>query len=175
MIFVATAIMGAYVIEAEPYRDPRGSFSRTFCQREFAAHGIALTVVQCNLARTTEAGTVRGLHYQEPPAAECKLVRCAAGAVLDALVDMRPDSPTYRAVYQHRLDAESGAAIYVPSGIAHGYQTLMDDTEFFYMTDQFYEAGLERGVRFCDPALGIRWPLPVTRVTERDRNWPLLD
>lgn len=174
MIFTKLPIDGAFLIELEPRVDARGSFARAFCRREMEAQGISFEVVQCNLARTNQAGVVRGLHYQEPPAEEQKLVRCLSGAVLDALIDMRPGSPTYRAVYHTRLDAENRRALFIPSGIAHGYQVLADATEFFYMTDQFYAPGLERGVRFDDPKLGVPWPLAPRDVADRDRAWPSL-
>lgn len=154
--------------------DSRGSFARAFCKREFAAQGIDLEIAQCNLARTSYAGVIRGLHYQERPAEEKKLVRCLSGAVLDALIDMRPESPTYRAVFSVRLDPENRKALFIPAGVAHGYQTLADNTEFFYMTDQFYSPSVERGVRYDDPRLGVEWPLPARDVTSRDREWPFL-
>ena len=174
MLFTVTPIAGALLIDLEPRNDSRGSFARAFCKREFAAQGIDLEIAQCNLARTSHAGVIRGLHYQEKPAEEKKLVRCLSGAVLDALIDMRPDSPTYREVFSVRLDPENRKALFIPAGVAHGYQTLADNTEFFYMTDQFYSPSVERGVRFDDPRLGIQWPLPARDVTSRDREWPLL-
>lgn len=174
MIFTRLPIAGAFLIELEPRGDARGSFARAYCKREFEAQGISFDVVQSNLARTHHAGVVRGLHYQEPPADEQKLVRCLSGGVLDGLIDMRPDSPSYRTVYSTRLDAENRRALFVPSGVAHGYQVLLDGTEFFYMTDQYYAPGQERGVRFDDPKLGIDWPLPPRDVADRDRQWPLL-
>jgi dTDP-4-dehydrorhamnose 3,5-epimerase len=174
MIFTPIPISGAFLVQLEPRGDARGSFARAFCRREFEAQSIQFEVVQCNLARTHQAGVVRGLHYQEPPAEEQKLVRCLAGAVLDGLIDMRPGSPTYRSVYSTRLDTENRHALFIPSGVAHGYQVLADNTEFFYMTDQFYAPGQERGVRFDDPKLGIAWPLPARDVADRDRQWPLL-
>jgi len=174
MIFTRLPIAGAFLVELEPRGDARGSFARAYCKREFEAQGISFDVVQGNLARTHHAGVVRGLHYQEPPADEQKLVRCLSGGVLDGLIDMRPDSPTYRKVYSTRLDAQNRRALFVPSGVAHGYQVLLDGTEFFYMTDQYYAPGQERGVRFDDPKLGIEWPLPPRDVADRDRQWPLL-
>jgi dTDP-4-dehydrorhamnose 3,5-epimerase len=174
MKFIPIPIAGAFLIELEPRADARGSFARAFCRREFEAQGVSFEVVQCNLARTHQAGVVRGLHYQEPPAEEQKLVRCIAGAVLDGLIDMRPDSPTYHGVYSTRLDADNRRALFIPSGVAHGYQVLADGTEFFYMTDQFYAPGHERGVRFDDPKLAIPWPLPPRDIADRDRQWPLL-
>ena len=175
MIFTPTPIAGAFLIELEPRVDSRGSFARAFCKREFAAAGIQdFDIAQCNLARTSQAGIVRGLHYQEYPAEERKLVRCLRGAVLDAIIDMRVDSPSYRAVYTVQLDAENRNALFIPGGVAHGYQVLKDETEFFYMTDQYYSPGLEKGVRFNDPKLGVRWPLAPRDVTDRDQSWPLL-
>lgn len=174
MIFTKLPIAGAFLIELEPRADARGSFARAFCRREMSEQGISFEVVQCNLARTHHAGVVRGLHFQEPPAEEQKLVRCVAGGVIDALVDMRPASTSYRKVYWTRLDAENRNALFIPSGVAHGYQTIADGTEFFYMTDQFYSPGHEKGVRFSDPFLGIPWPLPPRDVAARDLEWPLL-
>lgn len=175
MIFTKIPIAGAFLVDLEPRVDERGSFARAFCQREFAAQGITFQIAQCNLAHTNHAGVVRGLHYQEKPAEEQKLVRCIAGAVFDVIVDMRPESSTYRAVYSVRLDAQSRQALFIPGGVAHGYQSLTGATEFLYMTDQFYAPGLEKGVRFSDPALGVMWPLEPRDVTERDSNWALLD
>lgn len=173
MIFLPTTIAGAWLVELEPRRDERGSFARAFCRREFEARGIRFDLAQANLAQTHEAGTVRGLHYQEEPAAEQKLVRCISGAVLDVIVDLRPDSPTLRQVFQTRLDPVSRLALFIPGGVAHGYQTLEPHTEFFYMTDQFYAPGLEKGIRHDDPVVGITWPLPPRNITPRDEGWPL--
>lgn len=169
MIFTPTPIAGAFVVALEPRVDARGSFARAYCEREFADAGIRFRVLQANLAVTAQAGTVRGLHYQ--PDQEAKLVRCVRGAVLDALVDARPASPTYLTAFWHRLDADKREALFVPAGVAHGYQTLVDDTEFMYLTDQFYVPGQERGVRFDDPRAAIPWPLPPRNVAERDRQW----
>lgn len=174
MIFKSTTIAGAFVIELEPKEDDRGSFARSFCRREFAAQGIEFSVAQCNLARSFRSGIVRGLHYQEPPAAERKLVRCVAGEVFDVIVDMRPDSSTYRAVFHLLLNPVNRSSLFIPAGVAHGYQVLADNTEFLYMTDEFYSPGHEKGVRYSDPYLSIPWPLPVRQVTDRDQAWPLL-
>lgn len=174
MLFTPTAIEGAWVVDLEPREDSRGSFARAFCQREFAARGIAFDVRQANLAFTNMAGVVRGLHYQEEPHLEQKLVRCIAGAVHDVIIDMRTGSPTFRHVHQMRLDAGRRQALFVPGGVAHGYQALEDGTEFMYMTDCFYAPGLERGVRYDDPLLGATWPLTPRDVAERDHAWPLL-
>lgn len=174
MIFTPTPIAGAYLIDLEPRIDHRGSFARAFCRQEFVAAGIEFDILQCNLAHTNRAGVVRGLHFQEKPSEDKKLVRCVAGAVFDALVDMRPDSSTYHRVYWVKLDAVTRQALYVPGGVAHGYQALADHTEFLYMTDQYYVPGLEKGVRFDDPAIAIPWPLPPIDVVARDLAWPLL-
>jgi dTDP-4-dehydrorhamnose 3,5-epimerase len=162
------------VVELEPRADDRGSFARAFCKREFAEAGIDFEVVQCNLACTRRAGTVRGLHFQEPPDDDSKLVRCLAGRVFDVIVDMRASSPTFRMVFNLTLNPFDRLALFVPGGVAHGYQALDDDTEFMYMTNRYYQAGLERGVRYSDPAIAVDWPLPPDHVAERDRNWPLL-
>jgi dTDP-4-dehydrorhamnose 3,5-epimerase len=174
MIFTPTPIPGAFLVDLEPRADSRGTFARAFCRKEFAAAGIEMEIVQSNLARTTHAGVVRGLHYQRPPGQEKKLVRCIAGAMFDALVDMRPDSPAYRRSWWVRLDQVAGQALFIPGGVAHGYQALVDDTEALYLTDQYYMPGLETGVRFDDPAFAIPWPLPARDVTSRDLDWPLL-
>lgn len=175
MKFTETAVAGAFLIELEPVNDDRGSFARAFCKRELEEQGVSFNIVQCNLAHTQRAGILRGLHYVTDPDREAKLVRCVAGAVYDAIVDMRPDSKTYRCSYGIRLDAKNRLALYIPGGVAHGYQALEDATEFLYMTDEYYTGGVEQGVRFDDPKLGISWPLTPQEVTERDRAWPLLD
>lgn len=172
MTFTETPIAGAFLVALDARVDPRGSFARAYCKREFAEAGIEFEVLQANLAVTAFAGTVRGLHYQ--PGQEAKLVRCLRGAVFDAVVDTRPDSPTYLTAFWHRLDAERRQALFVPAGVAHGYQALADDTEFMYLTDQIYVPGREQGVRFDDPTAGIPWPLPARNVADRDRQWPLL-
>lgn len=174
MIFTPTSIAGAFLVDLELREDQRGSFARAFCKREFAQAGIDFDIVQCNLAQTLKAGVVRGLHYQEPPAEERKLVRCIAGAIFDALVDVRPSSPTHRAVFHVRLDPVRRQALFVPAGVAHGYQSLEDKSEVLYMTDQYYAPGVERGVRYSDPRTAIPWPLPARDVAERDQQWPLL-
>jgi dTDP-4-dehydrorhamnose 3,5-epimerase len=174
VIFEPLPIGGAFLIRLEPREDARGSFSRAFCQREMAAAGLDITIAQANLVRTHQAGVVRGVHYQTDPAPERKIVRCLRGAVFDVIVDMRTDSATFRKVVTQRLDDVNRLALFIPAGVAHGYQTLVPETDFFYMTDQFYAAGLEIGVRYSDPALGIDWPLPARDVAVRDETWPLL-
>lgn len=174
MKFRPTPIAGAWVIDPEPHRDERGSFARVFCRREFEEVGIRFEVAQSNLARNLWAGQVRGLHYVDAPEQEQKLVRCVSGAVLDVIVDMRPESPTLHACFWTRLDPDNGHGLFIPSGVAHGYQALEDRTDFMYLTDHFYRPGIEKGVRYNDPKLGIPWPLPPRGVTERDGMWPLI-
>ncbi|MEJ2483214.1 MAG: dTDP-4-dehydrorhamnose 3,5-epimerase family protein, partial [Gemmatimonadota bacterium] len=152
VIFTPAPIDGAFLVELEPIADHRGSFARAFCQREFADAGLSFEVVQSNLARSTNAGVVRGLHYQRSPADERKFVRCIAGSVFDAIVDMRPGSPTHLRAWWVELDAIDRRALLIPAGVAHGYQSLTDGAEILYMTDQFYAPELETGVRFDDPA-----------------------
>lgn len=173
MIFRETALRGAFVIEVEPLEDERGGFARTFCQREFAAHGLRPQVAQCNLSFNHKAGTLRGMHYQLAPAAETKLVRCTRGAILDVIVDLRPGSPTYLQHVTAELSEDNRRALYVPELFAHGYQTLTDGAEVSYQVGEFYTPGSERGLRHDDPRLGIVWPLPVSVISDKDAAWPL--
>ncbi len=174
MIFTPVPVDGAFLVDLEPIEDHRGSFARAFCQREFEAAGLTFEVVQSNLARSTRAGVVRGLHYQRSPADEQKFVRCISGSVFDAIVDMRPDSPTHLQPWWVELDAIDRRALLIPAGVAHGYQSLTAGAEILYMTDHVYAPEHETGVRFDDPAFAIPWPLPARDLTDRDRNWPLL-
>ncbi len=172
MIFHETGIPGAWVIELERREDDRGFFARTYCAEEFAAHGLKPTVVQANMSYNHVAGTLRGMHYQLPPAAETKLVRCTAGAIHDVIVDLREDSPTYLKHFAIDLTAENRLALYVPEMFAHGFITLTDGAEVAYQVGEFYTPGYERGIRYDDPALGIDWPRPVAVISEKDRSWP---
>lgn len=174
MIFTETPLAGAWVIELERHGDDRGFFARTFCAREFAEHGLVTTFVQGNTSLSATPGTLRGLHYQQSPAAETKLMRCVQGAMWDVIVDLRPGSHTYLQGFGIELDAVNGRALYVPKGFAHGFQTLQSDTVAFYMVDEFYTPNAEDGVRFDDPALGLNWPLAVTEISDKDRAWPLI-
>lgn len=174
MQFSELPIAGAYLVEQVPHRDTRGTFARAFCQRELADVGVDFTIRQANTAISTRAGTVRGLHVQVPPHHEQKLVRCLRGALVDVLVDLRPESRTYRRVVQVELSGGDGRAVLVPARCAHGYQSLVDDTELLYLVSQFHSSQAERGVRFDDPALAITWPLPVRSVSGKDATWPLL-
>jgi dTDP-4-dehydrorhamnose 3,5-epimerase len=175
MIFTETALSGALIVDLQPRGDDRGFFARTFCQREFETHGLKPLVAQANLSFNRHKGTVRGLHFQFPPAAETKYVRCTRGAILDVIVDLRPESPTYLRHLAVELSADNRRGLYVPERFAHGYQVLEDDTETTYQVGEFYSPAAESGLRYSDPRLGIRWPLPVADMSEKDRVWPLLD
>lgn len=172
MKFVETAVRDSFVIEADRFEDPRGFFARTFDETEFRAHGLCDRFVNSSLAWNHVAGTVRGLHFQRPPHGETKLVRCTAGAILDVCVDLRPDSPSYLRHAAVELSAANYRALYVPEGCAHGYQTLTDGAEVLYLISAPYAPDSAGGARFDDPAFGIRWPLPVTRINDRDRTYP---
>jgi len=172
--FVETPLAGAFVIAPEPIEDERGFFARAYCADEFAAHGLEHGFVQCNISFNRRAGTLRGMHFQAEPHGEAKLVRCTAGALFDVIVDLRTDSPTRLRWFGTRLDAQSRAMLFVPRGFAHGFQTLTDDTEVFYQMSTRHEAAAARGLRWDDPALGIRWPLPDPILSPRDRTYPLL-
>jgi dTDP-4-dehydrorhamnose 3,5-epimerase len=173
MKFVETNIVGAKLIHPNPRVDVRGRFMRAWCARELAEAGLIFTPVQANMGFSLRKGTVRGMHFQEAPDLEAKLVRCTRGAMYDVVLDLRPDSRSYREWFGVELSAENGRMLFLPEGCAHGYQTLEECTEMFYMTSAFYNAGAARGVRFDDPAFAIRWPVDVTMVSEQDRNWPL--
>jgi dTDP-4-dehydrorhamnose 3,5-epimerase len=172
MKFIPAGVAGAFIVEPEPHVDDRGAFSRIYCAREFAEHGLEPAVVQASTATTRRRGTVRGMHYQVAPALETKYVRCTRGAIFDQIVDLRPDSPTYLQSAGVELSADNGRGLFVPAMCAHGYQSLTDDNEVSYLMSQFYAPDLQRGVRFDDPAFGLRWPLPVTVVSAKDRSWP---
>jgi dTDP-4-dehydrorhamnose 3,5-epimerase len=175
MHFSETPLCGAFVIGLEERRDHRGFFARAFCSREFNDHGINNRVVQANVSHNFRAGTLRGMHYQIPPAAETKFLRCTRGAIYDVIVDLRADSPTRGQHFGVELSAVNRSALFVPEGFAHGFITLEDDSEVFYLVSEFYAPDCERGLRFDDPALGIAWPRPVVEVSDKDRSWPLLD
>jgi dTDP-4-dehydrorhamnose 3,5-epimerase len=172
MIFTSTAIQGAYLIDLEKKGDSRGFFARAWCRREFEAHGLNPTVVQSNLSYTAEPGTVRGLHYQHPPHSEAKLVRCIRGAIFDAAVDLRSDSPTFKKWAGAELSAANYRMLFIPEGCAHGYLTLQPDTEVFYQVSAFYAPEAEAGVRWNDPAFGIEWPIEPRIVLPRDSSYP---
>jgi dTDP-4-dehydrorhamnose 3,5-epimerase len=175
MIFRSTPLAGAYVVEQEPRADERGFFARAFCAREFADAGLESSFVQANNTLTLWQGTVRGFHYQLPPAAEVKLVRCIAGAVFDVIVDIRPDSATYKKSFGARLDWKNRHMMYVPHGCAHGFISLTDDAELSYMVSAFYDPKQERGLRHDDPAFDVNWPVAVTGISAKDSIWPDFD
>jgi len=173
VIFNETPIPGAYLIELEELRDERGWFARSFDIDEFERRGLEAAVVQSNVSYNESAGTVRGMHYQVAPATEAKLIRCIRGAIYDAVVDMRPESPSYGSHIGVELTAENRRALYVPEMCAVGYQTLTDGAEVLYQLSGFYAPECERGVRYDDPAFGISWPLPVTVLSQKDASWSL--
>ncbi len=175
MRFVDTQIGGVTVVEPTPHGDERGRFMRAWCAKEFADHGLNFVPVQANMGFSVKKGTLRGMHFQVEPALEAKLVRCTRGSMFDVALDLRPDSPTYLKWFGVELSADNARMLYVPEGCGHGYQTLEDNTEMHYMTSAYYTASAVRGVRFDDPAFGIRWPLPVTVVSEQDRKWSLVE
>jgi len=175
MHFTQCEVAGAWVIDPAPHEDFRGYFYRAWCRDEFVSHGIDFTPLQANMIHSTRKGTIRGLHYQLAPALEAKLVRCTAGSVFDVVVDLRPQSPTYRKWYGTELTARNGRMLLVPEGCAHGALSTEDGTDIYYMASAIYAPRHARGVRYDDPALDIRWPVPVTVVSPQDHEWPLLD
>jgi dTDP-4-dehydrorhamnose 3,5-epimerase len=175
MIFTETKLKGAFIIDLEPRADDRGFFARAFCQREFEAHGLKPTIAQANIGFNKRKGTLRGMHFQFPPAAETKLVRASRGAVLDIIIDLRPESATYLQHIAVELSADNHRGIYIPERFAHGYQALEDDTETTYHVGEFYTPGSEGGLLYDDPRLGLSWPLPVTTMSDKDRQWKPLD
>jgi dTDP-4-dehydrorhamnose 3,5-epimerase len=175
MKFNTTEISGLYIVEVEPINDIRGSFARAYCKREFEKIGIASEFVQINHSYNVSAGTLRGLHYQVPPHADAKLIQCVQGSIFDVVVDIRTDSPTYLQSYQIELSANNRLSIYVPVGCAHGFQTLENETLIVYHHTEFYSPGFEAGIRFDDPVLSLQWPLKIINMSERDKNFHLID
>jgi dTDP-4-dehydrorhamnose 3,5-epimerase len=171
MIFTETKLKGAFIIDLERRDDDRGFFARAFCQHEFAAHGLKPVIAQANIGFNKKKGTLRGMHFQYPPAAETKLVRASRGAVLDIIVDLRPESPTFLQHITVELSADNHRGIYIPERFAHGYQALEDNTETTYQVGEFYTPGSEGGLLYDDPRLGLSWPLPVSVMSEKDRQW----
>ena len=167
-------LQGAYLIEMEPHLDERGSFARQFCLKELAAHGIDFNIKQCNISQNYKKGTLRGMHYQKEPYPEIKMVSCLQGAVYDVLVDLRKDSPTYLKWIANELSVKNGKMLYIPAGIAHGFQTLEDNTIVYYQLGEFFMPDYYSGVRFDDPAFNIKWPECNNRIiNERDKNYAL--
>lgn len=170
MIFTETKLAGAYIVDIVPQRDNRGFFARVFCDDEFSAHGLEFSIVQASTSFNAERGTLRGLHFQYPPAAEAKYVRCMRGAVLDVIVDLRPESETYLEHVAIELSAASGRGLYIPERFAHGFMTLLDDTEVSYFIGNVYTPAAQGVLKFDDPHLRIDWPLPVCVISDRDRQ-----
>lgn len=175
MLFSECSVAGARIIDPDPRIDERGRFMRAWCAREFANAGVDFVPLQANMGLSKRQGTMRGLHYQVAPALEAKLVRCTAGAIFDVVVDARPESPTYLRWHGETLTADNGRMLYVPEGCAHGCVSLEDDTEIYYLTSAFYAPESVRGIRFDDPAVGIRWPVEITEVSAQDQKWPPAD
>ena len=172
MIFEAVGVVGAWLLRLERLADERGFFGRTWSAEEFGDRGLASVLSQASLSFNTHAGTLRGMHLQAAPKEEAKVVRCVRGAIYDVVLDLRPGSPTYKRWDARELTADNRLSLYVPEGVAHGFQTLNDATEVLYLISQPYDAALARGVRWNDPAFGIEWPLPVGTMSERDRGYP---
>ena len=172
MIFTEAGLKGAFLVDLERREDDRGFFARSWCQKEFAAHGLNPALVQCNVSFNCRKGTLRGMHYQTVPFEEAKLVRCTAGAIYDVVIDLRPGSATYKQHVGEVLSAANHRMLYVPEGFAHGFQTLEDNTEVFYQMSQFHSPEHARGVRYDDPAFGIRWMIGERVMADRDRNYP---
>jgi dTDP-4-dehydrorhamnose 3,5-epimerase len=172
MLFHETGLVGAYLIEPQPHQDDRGFFGRIWCRDELAERGLDTSIVQTNVGFSHRAGTLRGLHFQRPPQAEVKVVRCTRGSVYDVIVDLRTDSPTYRRWYGVELNDRNYRMIYVPQGFAQGYLTLLDESEIYYHASQRYDPPSASGVRFDDPAFGIVWPTAIRSVSDQDRAWP---
>lgn len=172
MIFTRTALAGATIIDVERREDTRGYFGRIYCEREFAANGLPARMVQTNMSLTRRAGTLRGMHYQVAPHGEDKLVRCVQGAIWDAIVDLRPESPTYCRWIGVELSEANGRMLLVPKGFGHGFVTLTDDAAVTYQVSEFYAPESERGARHNDPAFEIEWPVTVLDMSDKDRSWP---
>ena len=172
MKFSETALKGAFIIDIDRREDARGFFARTYCTHEFAAHGLPEHMVQTNMSLTRNQGTLRGMHYQVHPNAEDKLVRCMQGAIWDAIVDIRPESPTYCQSIGVELSDNNGRMLLVPKGFAHGFLTLSDNAAVTYQVSAFYTPGAERGARHDDPSFGLQWPTPVLDLSDKDRHWP---
>ena len=175
MIFTAAPLSGAYLIDLERLTDERGFFARSYCSEEFAARGLAPELRQCSVSYNARKGTLRGLHYQGAPHEEHKLVRCTAGAIFDVIVDIRRASPTYRRWFGAELSFDNRRALFIPPGFAHGFLSLTDETEVYYMISVGHAPQFSRGFRWNDPAFGIEWPVPPAVISARDDGYPLMD
>jgi dTDP-4-dehydrorhamnose 3,5-epimerase len=172
MEFVETNICGTWLIESKPTRDARGFFARTFCNRELGARGMETNFVQHSMSYSARKGTLRGMHFQCAPHSETKIVCCRQGAIFDVVLDLRPSSPSYGCWSSFELTAENRRQLYVPAGLAHGFQTLSDDAEVYYLISAFHEPAAASGVRYNDPAFAIQWPLRPSAISDRDLTWP---
>ena len=171
MLFRETKLPGAFVIDLQKHEDERGFFARSWCRKEFESHGLDPRTVQCNVSFNKLKGTLRGMHYQVAPYAEAKLVRCTRGAIYDVIIDLRRESATYKQHVSELLSGNNYKSLFVPEGFAHGFQTLEDNSEVFYQMSEFYSAEHQRGLRYNDPAFGIKWPTDVMVISDRDRNY----
>lgn len=171
MIFAETPLKDAYIIELDRIEDERGFFARSWCVTEFEEHGLNSNLVQCNVSFNKKKGTLRGMHYQAAPHEEAKLVRCTKGALYDVIIDLRPDSPTFKRCFGVELTADNRKALYIPEGFAHGFQTIQDDTEVFYQMSEFYHPESARGIQYDDPAFGIEWPLSNPNTSPKDSTY----
>ena len=171
MLFTETMLKGAYVVDLEPREDERGFFARSWCAEEFEKLGLNPRLSQCNISFNKKRGTLRGMHYQAAPFPEAKLVRCTMGAIYDVIIDLHPNSPTFKQWFAIELSAENRRALYIPEEFAHGFQTLVDKTEVFYQMSQFFHPDCARGVRWDDPAFGILWPDDTRNISVRDQEY----
>lgn len=174
MKFEKTSLPDVLLVDIEPIRDTRGFFARSWCQREFADLGLNAEISQVNISQSHYAGTLRGLHYQTAPFEEAKLVRCNRGRIFDVAVDMRESSPSFLQWTGHELSVDNHRGLFIPKGFAHGYQTLVNDSEILYLNSEFYAPGAEAGFRYDDPKIGIEWPHEVKFISDKDKAWPLL-
>lgn len=175
MKFIETPLKGAFLIELEKHIDERGFFARTFCHNEFAEHGLKPAIIQSNIAHNIRKGTIRGMHFQYPPAAETKLVTCTRGAIIDIIVDLRPESKTYLQHFSVELTEDNMHALYMPERFAHGYQTLRDKTDTTYQMGAKYNPSLQAGIKYDDPKLGLVWPLDPTVISDKDQAYRTFD
>jgi dTDP-4-dehydrorhamnose 3,5-epimerase len=173
--FEPLTLQGAYLIHLDRLEDDRGFFARAWCEHELADQGLNTRIAQANVSFNKTKGTLRGMHYQAPPYAEVKLVRCTRGAIYDVIIDIRPESQTFRRWLSVELNEDNHDTLYIPEGFAHGFQTLEDGAEVYYQHSEFYTPGAERGLRYNDPAFGIAWPLPIASINPRDATWPLFE
>lgn len=172
MVFIETKLKGSFIIEPERLEDARGFFARTWCKREFEVHNLNPDLVQCNISFNERRGTLRGMHYQEVPREEARLVRCTMGAIYDVIVDLRPNSQTFKQWFSVELTVKNRKMFYIPEGFAHGFLTLEHNTEVFYQMSEFYAPECARGVRWNDPAFGVSWPLDIAVISEKDIQYP---